>query len=259
MTVAVNDIINNVEILLNDTANDRWSAAELLVYLNIGQRDIVIRTLSLKQFPAYVKMEPILLDEGSLQDLRTLVSGGLKVLDVTRNMGRLWAANTVYNVDDAVYSNSTRYVCTTSHTSSSSTFAVDVANWSASKQIKSGVPIEEYNKDNLDDIMPGWISADARDEADVSYWVRAENDQKRFYVVPQQGATQRQYVELTYAALPANAVAGGNLVIADEYQDALMDFILYKAHSKDEDVAPDTISMSVMYKQLYDTNPVFSL
>lgn len=37
-------IINRAEIFLDDTNNDVWTAAELLQWLNDGQRDIVLRT-----------------------------------------------------------------------------------------------------------------------------------------------------------------------------------------------------------------------
>ena len=47
-STTASDIINNAEVYLNDTANDFWSAAELLVLLNDGALDIVSRTRCLE-------------------------------------------------------------------------------------------------------------------------------------------------------------------------------------------------------------------
>lgn len=94
------NVIDQVEILLQDTANTRWTAAELLTYLNDAQRDIAIRTVALGISPAYTKTVPVRLKSGVLQ---TVPEDAIRLIDVKRNLGREWVTGTVYYVGDAVY------------------------------------------------------------------------------------------------------------------------------------------------------------
>lgn len=94
------NVIDQCEILLQDTSNVRWSAPELLEYLNMAQMDIAIRTEALGITPAYAKTVPVKLKKGIVQKLP---EDGIRIMDVRRNLGRTWITATSYNIDDAVY------------------------------------------------------------------------------------------------------------------------------------------------------------
>lgn len=258
MTIAVNDLIDDVEELLNDTDNDRWSASELISYLNSGQRDIAVRTVALKIRPAYIKTTPVKLVAGPKQ---SAPSDAIEILDITRNMGREWVTGTSYAKDDAVYNSSTRYICLEDHTAG--TFATDLANnkWEASELVKNNDHIEQYQDEILDTYLGSWMNVDPDDDSLVLYWVPSNKDKKIFYVRPQQPNTDHlQYVEMIYAAIPSTVSAGDNISLGDEYKEALMDYIQYRALSKDDDIVPEGgIPKASLIFQVYLNNPVFNI
>ena len=265
-TVLVDDVVDEVSVLLSDTAHDRWTTAQLVTYLNSAQQDLATRTVATRVYPAYVVTEPVKLTSGAKQTLVNSTYRALMVMDITRNMGRLWVTGTEYEVDDAVYSVDTagaRYVCLVSHTAGATDPDSDSTNWVASPLIKEGLNIEQWNKDNLDEYHGGWINAEPEDEARVRFWIPIENDKKGFYVYPQQpNSTALQYVEITYAALPAATGAYGSaakITLADEYKEAIMDYMLYKAFSRHNDHPESPLSKAGAYFQVYLNNSVFSL
>lgn len=78
-TVTAQTIIDRAELILNDTTNVRWAAAELLGWLNDGQREAVIAKPDV-----YTKSQAVQLTAGTKQ---TLPSDAILLLDVVRNMG----------------------------------------------------------------------------------------------------------------------------------------------------------------------------
>lgn len=78
-TIAVTAIFSTVRQVLQDVAGDRWSNAELLSYLNEGQRAI----LTFKS-NAYVKSDVVKLAAGTRQ---SLPSDCVQLIDIPRNMG----------------------------------------------------------------------------------------------------------------------------------------------------------------------------
>lgn len=78
-TITAQSIIDRAELLLHDNTNVRWTAAELLNWLNEAQREIVL----LKP-DAYAINESKLLTTGTKQ---TIPASGTVLIDVLRNMG----------------------------------------------------------------------------------------------------------------------------------------------------------------------------
>ena len=79
MAVAVNSIISKVGIILQDEDTVRWTATELLGWLNEAQIEVV------REKPeAYVTNAAVLLSAGTKQ---SLPSCGITLIDITRNMG----------------------------------------------------------------------------------------------------------------------------------------------------------------------------
>lgn len=78
-TVIASTLVARASTLLQDSTNVRWTAAELLDWLNEGQREIV----TFKQ-NAYVRNAPVLLVAGTRQ---SLPADGVYLIDIVRNLG----------------------------------------------------------------------------------------------------------------------------------------------------------------------------
>jgi len=77
MATAVNDLVDRAETLLHDEGNDRWDAADLIIFGSHGEVAIITRKPD-----AYVKNEAFVLVEGTLQTV-----DGTVLIDIVRNMG----------------------------------------------------------------------------------------------------------------------------------------------------------------------------
>lgn len=87
----------------------------------------------------------------------------------------------------------------------------------------------------LDDQIPGWHNATGA--ASVDHWVyEPEINPRVYYVYPQSLGTN--YLEICYAKAPTEVVAAsGTITLDDIYSPALLNYILYRAYSKDADYA----------------------
>ena len=89
----------------------------------------------------------------------------------------------------------------------------------------------------LDAQVPNWHIATA--SAEAKHYVYSLLDPKNFYVYPPQPAANQGYVEMVYGAAPADATLNGPITLDDIYQNVLVDYILYRAYSKDTEYAAD--------------------
>lgn len=176
-------IIDKAEILLQDSANDRWAAADHLLWLNEAQREVV------KEKPdANPVIESVLLAAGSLQ---SLPAGAVQLLDVTCNMG------------------------TTGTTEGDSITVVD--------------------RKLMDTFSPSWRSASASTE--VTHVIYdPKRVPKKFWVYPKSPGTN--YIEIITGKLPNDvALIGDQITLDQEYDVAIMHYILFMAHSIDAEYA----------------------
>ena len=98
-----------------------------------------------------------------------------------------------------------------------------------------GRAIRIVSRELLDNFNPNWHTAAAA--AEVRNYIYDTQDQTAFYVYPPNTGTQ--YVELNYSAQPTNLTSESEVIpIFDIYQSALVDYILYRACSKDAEYAP---------------------
>lgn len=86
----------------------------------------------------------------------------------------------------------------------------------------------------LNDQVPGWHAVTGA--VPTQHFIYDERDPKRFYVYPPQ-PTPPQFVELVYSASPIDIVIGAVLTIDDVFGNALLDYILFRAYSKDAEYA----------------------
>ena len=98
-----------------------------------------------------------------------------------------------------------------------------------------GRAIRIVSRELLDNFNPNWHTATAA--AEVRNYIYDTQDQTAFYVYPPNTGTQ--YVELNYSAQPVDLTSETAVIpIFDIYQSALVDYILYRACSKDAEYAP---------------------
>lgn len=94
----------------------------------------------------------------------------------------------------------------------------------------------------LDAQTPDWHTAGAA--ATVIHFTFNPADPRQFYVYPPQPAAGQGHVEIVYAAAPAAATTGGAITIDDIYANVLLDYILFRAYSKDSEYAANSARAS---------------
>ena len=112
-----------------------------------------------------------------------------------------------------------------------------------------GKAIRQIERKLLERYSPNWSTEPA---AAVVFHAMydAEDNNAVFYVYPPQPMVP-QYIELIYAQIPAiiaNATAGTKITVADFYQNALLDYVLYRAFGKDADSANQAVRSQEHYK-----------
>lgn len=113
----------------------------------------------------------------------------------------------------------------------------------------SGSTIGLVPKQLLDDFTPNWTMATA--SAVVKHYTYDPNNPKVFYVYPPQpnGVGTQGYVEMQYVSTPTTASLGGNGSLSREYEPALLNYILYRAFSKDAEFSGNVALAESYYKQ----------
>lgn len=183
-TTQVNSIISRAATLIQDATNVRWPQAELLDWLNDGQREVVIHKPE-----ASVKNTSVSLTTGATK--QTLPADGILLQDVVRNMG---------------------------------------AGGST-----PGQAIRLTTREVLDAQKPSWHS-DANSIGYIQHYIYDPRDPKTFYVYPKAPSTA-WYAEVIYSSSPADCALNGTIQIDDIYANALLDYVLYRAYSKDAEYA----------------------
>ena len=177
-------VLDKAAIILQDTTGVRWPQdAELFLWLNDGQREIVLRKPD-----AYSQNLVVQLVSGTKQ---TIPAAGIQLLDVVSNMG------------------------------TGST---------------PGRAITRIDREILDEQRPNWHSETA--SAETKHYMFDPRDPKTFYTYPPQHSTPG-YVRMVYAAAPSDlATVSSAITLDDVYAGVLLDYILYRAYSKDADLTP---------------------
>ena len=86
----------------------------------------------------------------------------------------------------------------------------------------------------LDQARPNWHTETG--VAEVKHYMFDERDPKHFYVYPPQPAASQGYVEIIYSSVPSDLTATSEAIpIDDIYANVLLDYILYRAYTKDAD------------------------
>lgn len=188
------------ELLLDEGVTRRWPTSQLLGWLNAGQRQIVI----LKP-DAHVTVAAYQLVAGSKQSLPdgtnsfqdpngATLPAGLLLMGVSRNMG--------------------------------------------ADGLTAGRAITLVNREILDALDPEWHVIGTNSSAVVQHIAYKAKVPKVFWVYPSQPATGQGYVELEFSSSPTPCAGYGEetadaIDLDDIYEDALIDYLMYRAYSKD--------------------------
>lgn len=131
----------------------------------------------------------------------------------------------------------------------------------AIRNVASGKPIRVLDRrEILDSQIPGWMnSANLTFALDVTYVIHDMTDPRTFYVAP--GALVTSNIEIVVGVMPADMAQGSNALdtatytatvgLPDLYRNALIDFTLYRAFSKDAG-NPGAAQRAVGHKGLFD-------
>ncbi len=198
MSIAAQALIRRVVETLQDTTSIRWPVAELVRYLNDGQREIIVHRPD-----AMVTNASVSLASGTKQ---SLPANGAKLIDVVRN---------------------------------------SAGNKRA---------IRMCAREILDAQSPGWHNLSGVTE--IVHFMFDPRDPKVFYVYPP-AATSGASVDLVYSALPTDiaepaagtdfAAVTGNISVPDIYSNALQDYVLYRAYTKDSQYAGNEARAQARY------------
>lgn len=195
MSVTGQQIADKAETLLLDEANVRWSATELLGWINSGLGEIVTYKPT-----AYVTTTTMQCVAGTKQ---TLPAGAIVLIDVTRNMG---AAGTA-----------------------------------------PGRVITPVKRGTMDAVNPDWHAATP--SASARHFIFDPKNPKTFYVSPPQPATGMGHIEVSFSASPPPlASLANNIPLDDTYESVLLDYVLYRAYSKDADSQPSLQRATTHYQ-----------
>ncbi|WP_423820831.1 DUF6682 family protein [Salinisphaera sp. SPP-AMP-43] len=99
---------------------------------------------------------------------------------------------------------------------------------------ESGAAITAVDQRDLDQMAPGWPQATATKT--IEHYCYDERASDVFYVYPPAASGAR--VEMSYAASVDDVTSAGHAIsIDDSYRAALVEYVLYRAHSKDTQAA----------------------
>lgn len=188
MSITAQSIIQRCVDALQDPTSIRWPVAELVRYLNDGQREVVLHRPD-----AMRKSAAVALVAGTRQ---TIPSDGLKLIDIVRNTGGTKRA------------------------------------------------VRQVNREILDAQTPGWHGLAAVTE--ILHFMFDARDPTAFYVYPP-AATSGASVDVLYAATPTDVTepadgalytgVTGNISIPDIYGNAIQEYVLFRAYTKDSEYA----------------------
>lgn len=211
MTVVAKDVMSRASIVLQDSGAVRWPATELHVWLNDGQREIALHKPS-----AVAKTAELSLSEGTWQSLD---ASYISLIRVTRNLATIGGSPSGRT---------------------------------------GGRAITPIVREVLDTQIPNWQDPSVIPNSSVvKHVIQDMTDPRSFWVVPGNDGTG--IIEAIVAAKPSDVAAGsdvldietysGTLDVPDIFQSAIVDYILYRAFSKDMNLAGSMQRAQAHYQQ----------
>jgi len=110
-----------------------------------------------------------------------------------------------------------------------------------------GNSVRVVSREILDAQVSNWHSGTAA--AVAKHYVYSPLDPKTFYVYPPQPASGMSQVEVIYVAAPTDATLISVITIDDIYVTALLDYVLFRAYTKDAEYANNATLAQGYYQQ----------
>jgi hypothetical protein len=122
---------------------------------------------------------------------------------------------------------------------------VDITNNVTSAGVAVSDVVREVAREILDAQIPGWHSITKTIYA--KFYTFDPRNPKQFFVYPPN--TGAGYVDLVYASAPGALTANTETIKLDDiYANAIFDYILYRAYSKDAEYAANTQRAAASYQ-----------
>ena len=193
MPLTAAEVLTRANDLIQDATNTRWSAAELLRWLNDGRREMAILRPDI-----YATVAVITLAAGTKQ---SVPADGTRFLDAIRNM------------------------------------AVD--------GVTPGAAVRPVQREIMDAQYPNWHTEAS---GATKHFMFDERVPGVFYVYPPAAAAAR--LEIAYAQAPVDIVnTADELAKEGIYSGALVDFVCYRAFTKDATFAGNLQRAAAAYMQ----------
>lgn len=124
-----------------------------------------------------------------------------------------------------------------------------VRNMSAASGGTGKRSVRLVSRDILDSQTPDWhdptVSGDAAHTNIIKHYVYDEQNPRNYYVYP--GVAGSAYVEIVYSANPTTVAQSDNLAIPDIFANAVADYTLFRAYTKDAEYAGNSQRASTHY------------
>lgn len=204
----VDDVLDRCKDQLMDESGVRWTQDELIRYVLDAQREIVNYKPDAIVVTATMDATGTTPDGGSLISAYPLRPGTKQELPATA----LRLLSLVRNN----YSNATR-------------------------------SIRAVSRETLDRFVPGWHGVTAAQE--TKHFIYDENTPTVFYIYPQQPNPATGSIELVYTKNPNDINSSADSIeVADSYINAIVDYTLYRAFSKDGEVPTSQQRAATQYQ-----------
>jgi len=131
----------------------------------------------------------------------------------------------------------------------SGTVLIDIVRNMGTDGTTEGASITRVDKAVMDAIDSLWHTATA--SATAEHWMHDRRDPKKFWVYPPQPSSSFGYVQGIYSATPSEVSAGSNINLDDVYRDVLLDYVLFRAFSKDAGIHPNAAARANIHCQLF--------
>jgi hypothetical protein len=95
--------------------------------------------------------------------------------------------------------------------------------------------LRAVDKGGMDSESPAWQSTTGSNT--TTMWMRSPTNPREFYTYPPREATPGTLAGVEYSVVPAEVTLGDNIVIPDQYSEALTDYVVARALSEDSDLA----------------------
>lgn len=196
-TITAGSVLDKAAIQLFDVPNVRWTRAELLNWLSMGQRVLILAVPEASAATGVVTLVP-----GSKQSIPT---DGWMLFSANRNLGPSGNA--------------------------------------------PGLTLEPITRDILTRNNPSWSSASSAASGQTAYFY-TPLDKMTWWCYPPADSSGNK-IEVTYSVAPTTiASEAATLLVNDVYEPVLLDYVLYRACSKDAEYAPG-MQLAGMYMQSF--------